>query len=169
MSDGELERFCAEAYPRLVAALAHQFGDRWLAEELAQDALVRACDHWGRVGQLESPIGWTFRVGVNLGNSWFRRRSAERRAIQRHGPRRDAHRDPDTADRLAVTQALDQLTDAQREVVVLRYFLGLSAEETAAVTRSTAGAVRGSAHRAMRTLREHLDVQVDAGEPSDVP
>lgn len=165
--DEELERFCADAYPRLVAAFTHHFGDRWLAEELAQDALVRACDHWGRVRDLASPVGWTFRVGVNLGTSWFRRRSAERRAKQRHGGSPTTYEDPDTADRLAVADALAQLPERQREVVVLRYFLGLSADEAAGVLGSTAGAVRGATHRAVRGLRERLDVDLGAEEPSD--
>lgn len=88
MTDRELERFCAEAHATLVGALTHQFGDRWLAEELAQEALVRVCDHWGRVRGLASPVGWAFRVGTNLGRSRLRRRAAERRARQRHGPHR---------------------------------------------------------------------------------
>lgn len=167
-SDDDLERFCAEAYPTLVGALAHHFGDRWLAEELAQDALIRASDRWGHVGQLASPVGWTFRVGVNLGNSWFRRRAAERRARQRHGAAPVTHEDPDTADRLAVAAALRQLTDRQREVVVLRYFLGLGPEEVGEVIGSTAGAVRGATFRAIRTLRDELGITVDAEERSDV-
>lgn len=164
----DLEGFCAEAYPKLVGALAHHFGDLPLAEDLAQDALVRASDHWARVGQLASPLGWTFRVGVNLGNSWFRRRAAERRARQRLGAPAAGQADPDVADRLAVTEALQQLTDPQREAVVLRYFLGLSAEEAAAVLDRTPGAVRGLTHRAVQTLRTVLDVHVDAPEASDV-
>lgn len=167
--DEELERFCAEAYPQLVGALAHHFGDRWLAEELAQDAIVRACDHWSRVRGLASPVGWTYRVGVNLGNSWFRRRSAERRARQRHGAGPATHVDPDPADRIAVAEALGELTGRQREVIVLRYFLGLGAEETASVLGSTAGAVRGATHRAIRALRERLDVRIDEEETSDAP
>lgn len=166
--DDELERFCAEAYPLLVGALAHHFGDRWLAEELTQDALVRACDRWERVGGLASPVGWTFRVGVNLGNSWLRRRSAERRARQRHGADATVHHDADVADRVTVARALALLTGRQREVVVLRYFLGLSADETAEVVGSSAGAVRGATHRALVTLRQVLDVPLDIQEASDV-
>jgi RNA polymerase sigma factor (sigma-70 family) len=163
----ELERFCADAYPKLVGALSHQFGDRWLAEELAQEALVRVCDHWPRVRGLSSPVGWAFRVGVNLGRSRMRRRASERRARQRHGPERTVHRDSDTADRMAVQHALAQLTPAQREAVVLRYFLDLTAEETAEATGSSAGAVRGLTFRAMRVLRDALDVHGDDQETAD--
>lgn len=167
-SAGDMERFCAEAYPPLVGALAHQFGDPALAEDLAQDALVRACDRWATVGRLDSPVGWAYRVGVNLGNSWFRRRAAERRARQRHGPDVEMHHDPDVADRLAVAEALQRLTGRQREAVVLRYFLGLTTHETAHVLGSTAGAVRALTHRAVEELRQLLDVDDAIEEASDV-
>lgn len=166
--DEELARFCARAYPQLVAALAHQFGDRWLAEELAQEALVRACDRWDRVRSLSSPVGWTFRVGLNLGRSRLRRRAAERRAHARRGPERQVASDPDTADRMAVREALAALGDRQREVVVLRYFLGLTAAEVAALVGSTEGAVRVTTHRAINRLRDVLDEPLPLLEAPDV-
>lgn len=167
-STDEMERFCADAYPQLVGALAHHFADPVLAEDLAQDALVRACDRWASVGQLESPVGWAYRVGVNLGNSWFRRRAAERRAQSRHGPDAGVHKDRDVTDRVAVAEALQQLTRPQREVIVLRYFLGLSTHECAQVLDSTPGAVRARTHRAVEALRELLDVTVATEEDSHV-
>ncbi|KZB83649.1 RNA polymerase subunit sigma [Amycolatopsis regifaucium] len=48
------------------------------------------------------------------------------------------------------------LPDRQREIVVLRIVVGLSAEETAAVVGSTAGAVRVAQHRALTRLRKIL-------------
>lgn len=156
-TDGSFERFCGEAYPRLVAALTHHCGDRELAEDSAQEALVRACRRWARVRKLDSPVGWCFHVGTNVTRSWLRRRQAEQRARARLGTDPAAGDDPgDAADRLAVRQALGGLNDRQREAVVLRYFLGLSAGEVAAVTGSTAGAVRVLTHRAVASLREQL-------------
>lgn len=168
MADDDLERFCADAYPRLVAALTHQLGDRWLAEDCAQDALVRACDRWDRVGGLDSPVGWTFRVGANLGRSVLRRRAAERRAHARSGPGERSHVDADAADRLVVRDALARLTPAQREAVVLRFYLGLTPEQVAGLTGSTAGAVRALTHRAVKALRERLDIRDEDEEGLDV-
>jgi RNA polymerase sigma-70 factor (ECF subfamily) len=48
---------------------------------------------------------------------------------------------------------LDELPDAQREILVLRVALGLSAGETAALVRTTPGAVRVAQHRALSRLR----------------
>jgi RNA polymerase sigma-70 factor, ECF subfamily len=51
---------------------------------------------------------------------------------------------------------LDQLPDPQREILVLRTAIGLSAEETAATIGSTPGAVRVAQHRALAKLRRAL-------------
>jgi RNA polymerase sigma-70 factor (ECF subfamily) len=164
---GGYERFCAAAYPELVAALTHHVGDQWLAEELAQEALIRAGDRWARVSQLTSPLGWTFRVGANIGNSYFRRRRAERRALARVGV------DPpslplDTPDQVGVRQALQELPIKQREVIVLRYYLGMTADEAATALETTPGAIRALTHRGVRRLRELLVVD-EREESRDVP
>ena len=46
--------------------------------------------------------------------------------------------------------------DKQREIVVLRVVVGLSAEETAEAVGSTPGAVRVAQHRALARLRKAL-------------
>jgi RNA polymerase sigma-70 factor (ECF subfamily) len=48
---------------------------------------------------------------------------------------------------------LNELPDRQREIVLLRVIVGLSAEETAAAVGSTPGAVRVAQHRALAKLR----------------
>lgn len=157
-ADPSLERFCVDAYPKLVAALTHHTGNRWLAEELAQEALIRACDRWeSRVSGLDSPLGWTFKVAVNLGRSHFRRLGAERRANARAqaGERPPV---PDHDDAMAVRAALAALPTRQREVVILRYFLGLSAAEAGRVLGISSGAVRVVTHRAVAALRDVLDL-----------
>ena len=58
--------------------------------------------------------------------------------------------------RAVVTAALAQLTEEQRQVVVLRYFENRSHEEIAATLGKREGAVRAQLMRAMRRLREVL-------------
>jgi len=53
-------------------------------------------------------------------------------------------------------QLLDQLPDKQREILVLRVVVGLSAEETAEAVGSTPGAVRVAQHRALARLRKNM-------------
>jgi RNA polymerase sigma factor (sigma-70 family) len=158
----DLDAFCDAAYPRLVAALAHHTGDRWLAEELAQDALIRACARWDRdVSRMASPLGWTFRVGVNLARSQFRRRLAERRALARHGSSRGEAPELQSADAMDVRAALALLPARQREAVVMRYVLDLSAAQVGAAMSLSPGAVRVLTHRAVTALRTTLDIDID--------
>lgn len=56
-----------------------------------------------------------------------------------------------------VRELLDLLSEKAREIVVLRVFAGLSAEETAEITGSTAGAVRVAQHRALATMRKAVE------------
>lgn len=155
--------FCHDAHAPLVRALTHVTGDRGLAEEFAQEALIRAGDRWERVGRLDSPLGWAFHVGANLARSRFRRLGAERRALQRHGAA-PAHHDPDAADAVAVRAALDLLSPVQREAVLLRHDLGLSAAEAGEVLGRSAGAVRVLTHRALARMRAALDVSLTEEE-----
>ena len=65
---------------------------------------------------------------------------------------------------------LHRLTPRQREVLVLRVVVGLSAEETAQAVGSTPGAVRVTQHRALCRLRGVLDgAGVDPEDPDDRP
>ncbi|AQQ14446.1 ECF RNA polymerase sigma factor SigD [Corynebacterium glaucum] len=54
---------------------------------------------------------------------------------------------------------LDLLGDKARDIIVLRVFVGLSAEETAEAVGSTPGAVRVAQHRAIAKLRKALEEQ----------
>ncbi|MFN3340747.1 MAG: sigma factor-like helix-turn-helix DNA-binding protein, partial [Dietzia sp.] len=52
---------------------------------------------------------------------------------------------------------LGTLPEKQREIIRLRVVVGLSAEETAEIVDSTAGAVRVAQHRAMKQLRARIE------------
>jgi len=80
------DEFCRRLHPRLVGALRLYLGEREIARELAQDALVRVIERWSEVSIMEHPEAWTYRVAFNLARSGLRRRSAERRAHGRRGP-----------------------------------------------------------------------------------
>ncbi len=60
----------------------------------------------------------------------------------------------ESAERMA--RLLDTLPDKQRDILVLRVVVGLSAEKTAATVGSTPGAVRVAQHRALNRLRTVL-------------
>jgi len=69
----------------------------------------------------------------------------------------NAQRDPDAiVERLDLRDALNKLTGAQREVIILRFFMGLSTEEIARVLGKAAAAVYSLEARALLSLRKAL-------------
>ena len=63
---------------------------------------------------------------------------------------------------------LDTLPEQQREILLLRVAVGLSAEETGRALSLTPGAVRVAQHRALRRLRENAAGLVDLREVLEV-
>lgn len=154
MAHDGFDAFCEAEWPRLVAALDLYCGDLGVAEDLAQEALIRVHGRWRRVRHMQSPGGFAHRVAMNLANSHWRRLGAEQRA---HARLLDAPPpDPDPTDGVAVRQALSQLPERQRAAVILRYWVGMSAAEAAEVLDITAGALRALTHRAVEQLRHEF-------------
>jgi RNA polymerase sigma-70 factor (sigma-E family) len=149
------EDFAAREYPRLVAALTLLVGDRRVAEELAQDALVRTYERWGRVRAMSAPGAWVHRVAVNGGVSWLRRRTAERRALGRNGIA--VAKTSDDSEVLAVRRAVSSLPRRQRQAIVYRYYFGYSTAEAAELMGIRAGSLKSAVTRAFATLRAELD------------
>lgn len=145
--------FCTRLRPALVGTLSLYCGDAEVAEELAQDTLARAWDRWPQVRTMTSPEAWAYRVALNLANSHYRRRAAERRARGRSTVPRLASEDPDTADAVAVRQAVAALPPRQRAVLVLRYFSDVSVAQTAQLMGCAEGTVKALTHQAIAGLR----------------
>lgn len=168
----ELTGFCREAWPRLVGALSLYTGDRHVAEELAQEALVRVCERWSEVQVMESPMGWAHRVAFNLANSHFRRRGAERRARQRLRAVVDVVAPTvESADALTLRHAVAALPEPQRQALVLRYYADLPVADVALLMECPENTVKTHTRRAIERLRadglHHDEPDDNAQEISD--
>jgi DNA-directed RNA polymerase specialized sigma24 family protein len=157
----------AEFYRRerdgVARALSLTLGDVDLGAEAADEAMARAYQRWATVGRMESPGGWVFRVGLNWSRSWLRRRGRAPVPLFDPGPAEHQAAEPD------VLVALAELDLAQRSVVVLRLYLGLSEAQTAATLRIPAGTVKSRLHRATRTLQVRLGHQRTSDEDDESP
>jgi RNA polymerase sigma-70 factor (sigma-E family) len=151
----DAEAFCGRVHPRLVRALTVYLGDREVATELCQEALVRAWQRWPAVAEMRSPDSWVFRVAFNLANSTLRRRLAERRA---HARLRvgDASMQPASDDVLVLRAAVDALPPRQRAAVVLRHLLDMSVEDTADALGCAPGTVKSLTAKGVMHLRDLL-------------
>jgi RNA polymerase sigma-70 factor (ECF subfamily) len=156
--ESEFAAFCEEEHPRLVGALSLYCGDRAVAEELAQDALSRACRDWMKVRRLEAPGAWAHRVAINLANSYFRRVAVEARAKRRLREDRPAFHDPslDPASAMTIRNAVRSLPRRQRTALILRYYVDLSVRDVAVAMDCPEGTVKTLTSKAVRSLRQSL-------------
>ena len=147
----DAESWCRSVYPRLVAAMSLYSGTLEDAEDLAQETLSRAWEHWSTVCVHPAPESWAFRTAFNLANSRWRRRRIERRARAQLLARGSAASTevPNTE----VRRAVAGLSPRQREAVVLRFFLDQSVAEAASAMECAEGTVKALTHQAIANLR----------------
>jgi RNA polymerase sigma-70 factor (sigma-E family) len=149
----EFAAFARSCQARLLRAAYLICGDRHLAEDLLQSALVKVALRWSQLrdGQPEAYIrAVLYRDAV----SWWRR---QRREITVAAP--PDVRAPDTGGdevplRVVFARALARLTPKQRAVLVLRFFEDHSEARTAQVLGVSIGTVKSQTAVALRRLRE---------------
>jgi RNA polymerase sigma factor (sigma-70 family) len=128
-------------------------GDAAEAEDATQEALVKAWRALGRFRAGEPFRPWLLRIVANEARN--RRRSAGRRV---HLKLRAAAEPHDAApEPSGLLEALNELPGDAKTVLVCRYLLGLSEQETAAALDVAPGTVKSRTSRALDRLRE-LDV-----------
>ena len=152
----EAGEFCVRVRPQLVGTLSLYCGDADVAEELTQDTLARVWDRWAQVREMPSPHAWAYRVGVNLANSHYRRRAAERRATSRRERLAGERGAADLADAIVVRQAVAALPRRQKTALVLRYYADLPIDEVASLMSCAPGTVKALTHQAIARLRDTI-------------
>ncbi|MFZ0189214.1 MAG: sigma-70 family RNA polymerase sigma factor [Streptosporangiaceae bacterium] len=156
----DFTEFYEACYGRVVALVAAMLGDRYQAEDIAQEAFARALTRWPRIGRYDQPEAWVRRVALRLtiDAGRRRRRAAALSVLLAAGQRgsRDLHdpRDPLAATALSV--ALLRLPMPQRQVLVLYYLADLPVEEIARDCGISAGTVRNRLAAARDRLEREL-------------
>jgi RNA polymerase sigma-70 factor (ECF subfamily) len=156
MSD---EQFVAEAfhasYRRLVGQMFVLSGDLAGAEDIVQEAFVRALAQGKTFRRVDNPEAWLARVAINLQRSRWRRMKRyaglQPRLVERPLPGGFSAETRDLMDVLA------GLPNGQREVVVLHHLADLPVHEVAATLGIPAGTVKSRLSRARAALASALD------------
>jgi RNA polymerase sigma-70 factor (ECF subfamily) len=149
--------------PRLHRFFAAQMGCLTDADDMLQELWLRIhrVRHTYRSGQRLLP--WVYAIAHRVRVDAYRRR---RRLAHEIGvdvlPER-ATQDQERAETPPFEELVAALPDSQREVVTMLKVDGLSVEEIARATSSTAGAVKQKAHRAYERLRKLLQQAAKVG------
>ena len=151
MSDDDFVRDVYNAsYRRLVGQLVGVTGSRVEAEEVVQEAFVRAIDHVRTFRHTDNPEAWLRRVAVNQARSrWRRLKHWSRLSPVLSDPERYDDLRPD---HVALVDALRKLPVAQREAIALHYIADLPVHEVAAAVGAPTGTVKARLSRGRAAL-----------------
>jgi RNA polymerase sigma-70 factor (sigma-E family) len=133
-------------------------GDWHRADDLLQTALTKLYVAWPRIRHEGNEEAYVRQIMVraNIDESrrpWRRERPSDQL------PDRPADGPAPVEERSALFDALQQLPEQQRKVVVLRHWLGLSVRETAAELRISEGTVKSHSSRGLAALEVALAPQ----------
>lgn len=169
--------------PKLLARLARITGNIDTAEELAQDVLVAALEHWPREGMPDNPAAWLMTAAKHRGIDHVRQRQLHARKqgefgieLELHGADMqgdDAQRyaDDDIGDdllRLLFASCHPALPMESRVALTLRMLGGLSTPEIARAFLQQEATVAQRIVRAKRTLAEK-QVAFEVPRKSELP
>ena len=182
MSDGDLHRTILATWrieqPRLITSLCRMLRDVPLAEDLTQDTLVAALEHWPKTGMPQNPGAWLMATAKRRALDHLRRgkmlarkhdvimRDLEQEQEAMPGP--DAALDDEFGDellRLLFTACHPVLSREARAALALRMICGLTTEEIARAFLIPEPTIAQRIVRAKRTLSESgLGYETPCGE-----
>jgi RNA polymerase sigma-70 factor (sigma-E family) len=166
--DRELAALFNQHYDSLRRLAYVMIGDGPAAEEIVQEAFVKAMSRWRLFSRADYPGAYLRQIVVNLSRSKMRRKSIEFRvnamtggnpAEERPGWNDEAH-----STQMDVWSAVTKLPDRQRVCIVLRYLEDLTEPEIAEVLDCPVGTVKSQLSRGRAKLANLLGADFLAGE-----
>jgi RNA polymerase sigma-70 factor (ECF subfamily) len=151
----------AEVYRRhsqqVYAYIYYRLGDQYTAEDLTADVVVKALAGIKGYSWRGTPLlAWLYRIAHNV-TADHRKATARRMKVQAAGEpeliedAQDHLRELD--ERTDMMRAIRALTEEQQQVVILRFYQGLSNAEVARIMGKPEGAVKALQSRGLRSLR----------------
>ncbi len=160
------DRILVSLRPKLHRYCARMVGSVIDAEDIVQEAMVKAIKSLPRMTEISNEEAWLFRIVHNTALDFLRQRAKQ----QRFSGDEDLKMIADPIDQVhqrqaaaAALRAFMRLSVAQRSNVILMDVLGYSLEEIGGITESSIASVKASLHRGRERLRTAME------EPNDDP
>jgi RNA polymerase sigma-70 factor (ECF subfamily) len=179
--DGSFERAVRHFQDRLFTFALRLTGSREDAEEVAQDAFVRAYRALQRYPaervRAMALKAWLYQITLNVARNRLRRKRRPTVSLDDGDGRgahvaREAHDDPGNRpdarfevkrQRADIASLVAKLPERYRSPLILRYVEGLKLEEVATILKQPVGTTKSNVHRAINALREAMSESRRAG------
>jgi len=149
-------RLCEQHYPALGAIAYSQLADRGLAEDAAQEALLVAYRDIAKLKEAGRFLPWLAAICRNTAIDMAKARAREKRAgTEDYSSVRDRrHNEDDTV--ALVREIISRLDPDAGDIILLRYYNGMTYEQIAAMLGVSEETVNGKLRRARKTIRREL-------------
>ena len=156
--------FYRKEFPSMVALASTLVGRS--AEDVAQEAMIRAHSKWDSISTYDNPGTWVRRVTINLATSTLRRRATRlRKAIHLSEGTPTVTWETSIDDDLAA--AIQTLSKNQRSAVVLHYLEDLPVAEIAQILDCSPNTAKVHLHRGRRALAERLGYESNTASTTE--
>ena len=152
----DFDTFYEDEYGNVLRSVTLALGDETRAEEMTQEAFVRALRRWSKVSRMTNPAGWVVVVAVNADRRRWRRERPPQLDDQTLSAATEDHASA-VATAIDVREALGRLSSRQRAAVVLRYLTDLPVADIATALNCAEGTAKATLHQALAILRVDLD------------
>lgn len=161
----DFESFYAGTSRRLLRYCLGLTGSLPEAQDLTQEAYVRAWQRWRRLSRYEDPEGWLRLVVYRLATDRWRWLGVRRTTAAAPGAQVT---DPPGEDHVMLVKALNELPPDQRRALALHYLLDRSVADIAAETGTNANTVKSWLSRGRSNLATALGYANLAGGEKSV-
>jgi RNA polymerase sigma-70 factor (ECF subfamily) len=142
--------------------LYYRTGDSQTAEDLTSDVFLRMINGLANYRLRDVSFqAWLFQIARNLLNDHYRKQNVRNHVQLEENIMEDPQAAPGrpverTLNSVTLHNALDLLSDEQRDVIVMRFITGLPISEVAETLNKSEDAVKGLQRRALANLRDVL-------------
>ncbi|QGQ95553.1 RNA polymerase sigma factor [Paenibacillus psychroresistens] len=145
------------------------------AEELAQECFIKVCISL-KSGSMPTQFRpWIYRIATNLCKDLWRK-SSYRSEISTEQDKLNIYPGDETVssimekqwEREEVIQALDDLSEGNREIIVLRFYEDLKLEEIASIVDMPVNTVKSRLYKSLKRLAQMLQANKQSSEQSSI-
>lgn len=154
--DGDVDSFgelCQRYYPAMVAIGYSILGDHQLAEDAAQESFARALVNLRNLKRKTKFVPWLAAICRNVARDMV---AVKIQNVIADSPSQIPDGDNKDNCNQMIRRAIEQLPTSARELVILRYYNGLSYEQIASVLGVSQAAINGRLTRAKRKMAKYL-------------
>ncbi|GAA2169152.1 MULTISPECIES: RNA polymerase sigma factor [Glycomyces] len=163
-TEAEFTDLYEKHFSELAAQVCAYLGDATEAQDLVQEAFLRAWQRWDKVGGYEEPVAWVRRVAWNLATSRHRRNQVARKFLQKSSaPELAPAASPD---HVALVAALKLVPAKRRQALVMHYMADMTVAAIAEATGAKEGTVKSWLHRGRKELAALLTDEAAEAKPA---